>query len=51
METQIENRFEIKSAAEVLDSKTAHTNPFPMHIKDHMSFKESQIEIKQKKIF
>ena len=49
METQIENRFEIKSAAEVLDSKTAHTNPFPMHIQDHMSFKESKIEIKQKK--
>ena len=49
METQIENRFEIKSAAEVLDSKTAHTNPFPMHIQDHMSLKESKIEIKQKK--
>ena len=49
METQIENRFEIKSAAEVLDSKTVYTNPFPMHIQDHMSFKESKIEIKQKK--
>ena len=35
--------------AKVLDSKTAHINPFPMHIQDHMSFKESKIEIKQKK--
>ena len=49
METQIKNRFEIKSAAEVLDSKTAHTNPFSMHIQEHMSFKEIKMKIKQKK--
>ena len=51
MKTQIENRFEIKSAAEVLDSKTARTNPFSMHIYEHMSFKENKMKIKQRKCF
>ena len=44
MKTQIENRFEIKSAAEVLDSKTAHTNSFSMHIYEHMSSKEIKMK-------
>ena len=47
MKTQIENRFEIKLAAEVLDSKTARTNPFSMHIYEHMSFKENKLKLKQ----
>ena len=51
MKTQIENRFEIKLAAEVLDSKTARTNPFSMHIYEHMSSKEIKMKRKQKVYF